>query len=80
MQYDRDQVELVSMKKYEDSEKKEAERERLELELDLLERGAKHEVVLLVANSEEVIRKTHRRYFENASQISESSKDFQTKS
>ncbi len=39
------------------------------MELDLNRRGIDHEVVLLEAASEDVLRRTHRRYFEDASQI-----------
>ena len=35
------------------------------MELDLVRRGEKDEVALLDAASEEAVRKTHRRYFED---------------
>jgi len=37
--------------------------------LDLNRREVEHEVVLLEALSEQALRRTHRRYFENPSQI-----------
>jgi hypothetical protein len=55
-----------------DSERAKAENLRLEIELDLNRRGVSHEVVLLEALSEEALRRTHRRYFEDAQQILES--------
>jgi hypothetical protein len=39
------------------------------IELDLNKRGVDHEVVLLEAASEEALRRTHRRYFEDPGQI-----------
>jgi hypothetical protein len=42
---------------------------RLEIELDLKRRGVEGEVMLLEALSEQALRRTHRRYFEDAQQI-----------
>jgi hypothetical protein len=42
---------------------------RLEIELDLNRKGIDHEVVLLEAADENALRRTHRRYFEDLSQI-----------
>jgi hypothetical protein len=42
---------------------------RLELELNLNGKGIENEVVLLDAESEEAIRRTHRRYFEDLAEL-----------
>ena len=42
---------------------------RLEIELDLNRKGVDHEVVLLEAASKDELRRTHRRYFGDFSQI-----------
>ena len=51
----------------------EAEDKRLQVELDLNKRGIDHEVVLLDAAREEMLHKTHQRYFENIEQIATTS-------
>jgi len=65
IQYDRKAGQLVSIQRYADDERFLADRVRLSLELDLVRRGEKDEVALLDAASEEAVRKTHRRYFED---------------
>lgn len=55
------------MRPYGDDSRQEALDARLELELSLNRRSVKHEVVLLEAASEEALRRTHRRYFEDVS-------------
>jgi hypothetical protein len=42
---------------------------RLELELELNRLGKEREVVLLEAASEQALRLTHRRYFEDLSEL-----------
>ena len=69
IEYDRNQGDVVTIREFADSERECAETSRLELELDLNRRGRKHEVVLLEADSKEALRKTHRRYFENLSEL-----------
>lgn len=69
IQYNRPEGRIVRLKRFADSERTLAERERLEIELDLNRTGVDHEVVLLEAVSEEALRRTHRRYFENPRQI-----------
>lgn len=70
IEYDRPEGRLVKFETFDDFQRAEAERLRLETDLDLNRRGIEHEVVLLEAVSEEALRRTHRRYFENLSQIS----------
>ena len=72
IEYNRPRGELVTFERFRDSERRKAERSRLDLELDLNRRGVDHEVVLLEAASEAALRLTHRRYFEDALQIATS--------
>ena len=62
--YDRSTGTLVSVRSFEDKERPEATRAKLDLEISLLGTSSVMEVVLLEAASEEHLRKTHRRYFE----------------
>jgi hypothetical protein len=39
------------------------------MELDLNSQGVEREVVLLEAETEEALRRTHRRYFENLAEL-----------
>lgn len=63
--YDRKGGRLVTFRVFDDSERYNAEEVRLELELDLNRLGVEREVVLLEAGSEEALRRTHRRYFQD---------------
>jgi hypothetical protein len=63
MQYDRIAGHLVTFRKFDDTA--EARQAQFALELDLHRKGIEHEVVLLEAESEAAIRRTHRRYFED---------------
>jgi len=67
IEYDRQQGQVVTIEKFDDSEK--AENTRLEMELRLNKLGLEHEVVVLEADSEDALRRTHRRYFENLSEL-----------
>ena len=69
IEYDRNQGDVVTIREFADSERQSAEASRLELELELNRQGKKHEVVLLEAASEEALRRTHRRYFENLAEL-----------
>ena len=72
IEYNRPEGRIVTFQRFQDSERLKAENARLDLELDLNRRGVDHEVVLLEAASEDGLRRTHRRYFENPRQILES--------
>jgi hypothetical protein len=61
------------MRQFPDSERTTAEDARLALERSLNQRGIKREIVLLQAPTEEALRQTHRRYFENLEQLVRSS-------
>jgi len=72
IEYKRLEGRIVTFKTYNESERAQAERERLEIELDLNRKSIDHEVVLLEAESESAIRRTHRRYFEDLSDFAKS--------
>ncbi len=69
VEYDRSKGSLSQIIAYADSERDLADRARLSLELSLHRKGIKREVVLLEAASEEALRKTHRRYFEDLAEL-----------
>ena len=69
IEYDRTRGEIVTFRTFNDSERQNAEDTRLEMELELNRLGTEHEVVLLEAATEEALRRTHRRYFENLSEL-----------
>jgi hypothetical protein len=69
IEYDRRSGRSVSIQTYQDSDRNEADRARLELELDLNRRGVAHEVVLLEAENEAALRQTHGRYFYDLEEI-----------
>ena len=74
IEYDRPKGHIVTMMAFEDSDRSKAENARLEIELDLNRKRIEHEVVLLEAASEDALRRTHRRYFEDLSQIVKSAR------
>ncbi len=65
IEYNRSEGVLVTFRTFDDSQRQIAKDLRLELELALNRKGVEHEVVLLEAENEEAIRRTHRRYFED---------------
>jgi hypothetical protein len=69
IEYDRTRGEIVTFRTFDDSERQIAEDSRLDLELELNRLGTEHEVVILEAATEEALRRTHRRYFENLSEL-----------
>ncbi len=69
IEYDRDRGDIVSIKSFADEERRTAQESRLRLELELNASRTEREVVLLEAASEKALRRTHRRYFENLSQL-----------
>jgi hypothetical protein len=69
IEYDRHRGKIVTFTSFDDSQRKKAEDARLDMELDLNRRGIDHEVVILDAASEDAIRRTHRRYFEDLSEL-----------
>lgn len=73
IEYDRPTGLIVTYRKFDDREREQAANARLEIEVTLNRQRVDHEVVLLEAESEDAVRRTHRRYFEDASQIVRSS-------
>jgi hypothetical protein len=69
IEYNRPEGRLVTFKTFDQSDGTLAADLRLEIELDLNLRNIDHEVVLLEAADENALRRTHRRYFEDLSQI-----------
>lgn len=70
IRYHRKSGQLVSAPQvFEDSNRVEAQRARLNLELELNAKGIEDEVVLLEAASEQILRRTHRRYFEDLREL-----------
>lgn len=73
IEYDRPKGKIVNLQRFADSERLKAENTRLQRELNLSRENMSREIVLLEAASEDALRKTHRRYFENYTQIGSSS-------
>ena len=69
IEYDRQTGKIVKLREYNDSDRLIAESDRLDLEVDLYNVEKEHEVVLLQAASQEALRRTHARYFEDISDL-----------
>ena len=69
IEYDRACGEIVRSETFSDSERRIAEESRLEMEIRLNRDEIDREVVILEAETEEALRRTHRRYFENLSEL-----------
>ena len=69
IEYNRSEGQIVTSRNFDDSQRREAENSRLEIELDLNRKGVDHEVVLLEAASKDALHRTHQRYFEDLTQI-----------
>ena len=72
IEYNRQKGRIVKFDKFRDSDRVKAEKKRFALELDLNRKKIDHEVVLLEAERESVLRQTHRRYFETLRGIANS--------
>jgi len=72
IEYKRSKGLIVTFRKFDDSQRRKVQRLRLKIELDLNRKGIDHEVVLLEAASEDALRLTHRRYFEDLRQLLQS--------
>ena len=66
LQYDRRQGKLLTLDAYDEARREEAMRRRRELELS---KSAHIEVIILEADSEATIRRTHRRYFQTIEEM-----------
>jgi len=69
IEYDRSSGSIVTIERFDTAERGSAENARLEMELELNRRGIEREVVLLEAETEEALRRTHRRYFEDLAEL-----------
>lgn len=69
IEYARDEGRIVCFQPFAHTDSSTAEHARLELELSLNRRGIEHEVVLLEAQNEDALRRTHRRYFETLTEL-----------
>jgi hypothetical protein len=75
IEYERSGGRLITFKRFQDTERRTAEEARLEIELTPVPDESNREVVLLDAASEEALRITHRRYFQNVQQIIEAERN-----
>jgi hypothetical protein len=69
VEYAREQGQIVTFESFKNEDSTLAENARLKLELKLNRRGLEHEVVLLEAENEQALRRTHRRYFESLTEL-----------
>lgn len=69
IEYDRNSGQIITFETFKDAERQKAEDARLEMELGLSRRGIEREVVLLDAATEDDLRRTHRRYFEDLAEL-----------
>ena len=70
--YNRTEGRIVTFRDFDESQRREAEDLRLDIELDVNRKGVDHEVVLLEAANEDALRATHLRYFDELREILES--------
>ena len=75
IEYDRSRGLLTTFRSFDDDARRDADDARLELELSLGRRGIEREVVLLEAATEDDLRRTHRRYFENLAELAQTHDD-----
>lgn len=61
--YNRKTGKIASFRQFAESQRAAAQDARLELELDLNRQDIAHEVVLLEAENETALRRSHQRYF-----------------
>lgn len=66
MDFDPKRRRLHAMKVFDDQHRRNAQDERLALELAHLRTGDEREVILLSAADEATLRRTHARYFESS--------------
>lgn len=69
IEYDRNQGRVITLREFDEAQQQEADEARLEMELALNRLGTEREVVILEAASEAALRRTHRRYFEDLSEL-----------
>ena len=69
IEYSRNQGSLIDIRAFDDLQQREAEGLRLETELALNHKKVNHDVVLLQAETEDALHRTHQRYFGSFRQI-----------
>ena len=69
IRFDRREQRILLFKRFDDAQRAQAEGLRLDLEIEANRSKMDHEIVLLEAQSEEDIRRTHRRYFESLKEL-----------
>jgi len=69
IEYNRSEGRIITFREYGESQWQEAGNARLEIELELNRQGVEHEVVLLEAENEEALHRTHQRYFADLTEI-----------
>jgi hypothetical protein len=75
IQFDQKEGRLKRLDTFTDADREKANRQRVEVEIELLKQNVFHEVVVLEAKSVEALKKTHRRYFDSIAQWSEDFRD-----
>jgi len=75
IEYNGNKGSIVTFRDFDDSQRREAEDARLEIELDVNRQGVGHEVVLLEAASEDALHRTHQRYFADLTGLLKSARD-----
>lgn len=71
VEYDRASGRIVTFEEFLDEDRERADRHRIELEAQLTRAHVSHEVVLLEAESGQDLRRTHRRYFEDLTSLTD---------
>jgi hypothetical protein len=71
IEYDRDAGKILELRKFSDRDRRYAQRERLARELELKRHGLIREIVLLEAQDQQALERTHRRYFKTAQELLE---------
>ncbi len=71
LHYDRKEGRLVSTRSFLDGEIVAASAAKLDLEISLVGSDGNNEIVLFEAQSEDDLRKTHRRYFSTLEELKE---------
>ncbi len=71
IEYHREQGRMITLRRFDQSQRSAAHEARLELELNRHREGVMHEIVLLEAASEDALHKTHARYFKTTAEIAQ---------
>ncbi len=69
IKYDRKNGKLLSIQPFSKKDRENAEKSRLQIELSEINHGTNTEVVILEAKDKRALKRTHRRYFEDLSEL-----------